>query len=100
MISAREAHLRTTRKLSPQALEQLQEIEGLIIKKMDWQDPDDMRFWIYYDKPILAEVRVMLCKLGYKFETSSLFIHEPRENHYCISWRDAIPYVYRGKKIE
>lgn len=96
MISAREAHLRTTRKLSPQALDQLQEIEELIIKKMNWQDPDDMRFRIYYDKPILAEVRVMLCKLGYKFETPQF----PRNNHYCISWADAIPYVYRGKKIE
>jgi len=106
MISAWEACKRSRNKLSPAAKEQMNEIEKEILiwvnrcEDPDF-DPDGKRMYCYYDKPILAEVKVALAKLGYKIETDNMWYHEwcPDSKTKCISWYDAAPSKYRGPKI-
>ena len=103
MISAIEANKRTHKKLSPAAIAQLKEIEEEIMRQINYtegnNDPDFIRSWIYYDKHLLDEVRVMLVKTGYKIITDGIMMRFPGKDKYCISWQEATPYVYRGPKI-
>lgn len=106
MISAWEACKRSRNQLSPMAQEQLKEIEKEILIEVNrcedpLYDPDDKRMHCYYDKPILAEVKVALAKLGYKIETDPIWYPGwyPGSTSKCISWYDAVPRKYRGPKI-
>ena len=95
MISALEAGIRDMNKISPAALEQLKEIEDLIIKEVTPYDYS--RGFLYYDKPLMAETRIMLLKLGYDLPNTGIWYYP---GHTCINWQCSRPYKkYRGPKI-
>ena len=94
MISACEAGIRDMNKLSDAAIAQMEEIGKLIEKEV--KPYDYSRGYLYYNKPLMAETRVMLLKLGYELPEG--IFYEP--GRVCINWQKARPHEkYRGPKI-
>ncbi len=87
MISALEACERSSLKISPDSLKQLEEIEEGMLKQLNSSDPDNvMKTYYFYETDLLrTEVRVLLKKLGYKIVGESGYDHKYR---YRIDWRD------------
>lgn len=99
MISALEANIRSRRKISDGALEQLKEIEDQMVKQFNSDDVDTIgQGCYYYETDLLrAEVRVLLKKLGYKvIDKGRSYDHKYM---YCIDWRDAVKPKYIKNKV-
>ena len=99
MISALEASMRSQRRISSGASEQLKEIEDQMMKQFNSDDVDIVGYGCYYYETDLlkAEVRVLLKKLGYKVIDKGLgYSHKRR---YCIDWREAVKPKYTKNNI-